>query len=186
MCCFRSAVTWPLQGILSPWVGCWRPSVEVTTDWAHAYRRVLDEQLPAVLHVVERYANNLVEADHSPAQSTASADAWDATTAIGADRLRWARLLRQQVGGPPQTGSQRPHLPGSGPATVDGCPTQHQGPRYLRTSRIRISCPSRFESGQLCTTTIDLFEHVGALRYSRAAFALTLRSRVSLGSASRQ
>ena len=38
---------------------------EVTTDRAHAYPRVLDEQLPAALHVVERYANNPIEADHS-------------------------------------------------------------------------------------------------------------------------
>lgn len=39
--------------------------VEVTTDRAPAYPRVLDEQLPAALHVVERYANNPIEADHS-------------------------------------------------------------------------------------------------------------------------
>jgi IS6 family transposase len=32
--------------------------VEVTTDRAHAHPRVLDEQLPAALHVLERYANN--------------------------------------------------------------------------------------------------------------------------------
>ena len=36
----------------------------MTTDRAPAYPRVLDEQLPAALHVVERYANNPVEADH--------------------------------------------------------------------------------------------------------------------------
>jgi IS6 family transposase len=39
--------------------------VEVTTDRAHAYPRVLDEQLPAALHVLEQYANNPIEADHS-------------------------------------------------------------------------------------------------------------------------
>ena len=39
--------------------------MEVTTDRAPAYPRVLDEQLPAALHVVERYANNPIEADHS-------------------------------------------------------------------------------------------------------------------------
>jgi IS6 family transposase len=39
--------------------------VEVTTDRAPAYPRVLDEQLPAALHVVDRYANNPIEADHS-------------------------------------------------------------------------------------------------------------------------
>ena len=39
--------------------------IEVTTDRAPSYPRVLDEQLPAALHVVERYANNSIEADHS-------------------------------------------------------------------------------------------------------------------------
>jgi transposase, IS6 family len=39
-------------------------TVEVTTDRAHAYPRVLDERLPAALHVVEQYANNPIEADH--------------------------------------------------------------------------------------------------------------------------
>ena len=38
---------------------------EVTTDRAPAYPRVLDEYAPAALHVVEQYANNPVEADHS-------------------------------------------------------------------------------------------------------------------------
>ena len=38
--------------------------VEVTTDRAPAYPRVLDELIPSALHTVERYANNLVEADH--------------------------------------------------------------------------------------------------------------------------
>jgi len=38
--------------------------VEVTTDKAPAYLRVLDELAPAALHVTEQYANNRVEADH--------------------------------------------------------------------------------------------------------------------------
>jgi IS6 family transposase len=38
--------------------------VEVTTDRAPAYPRVLDELIPSALHTVERYANNRVEADH--------------------------------------------------------------------------------------------------------------------------
>ena len=38
--------------------------VEVTTDKAPAYLRVLDEFVPAALHVTEPYANNAVEADH--------------------------------------------------------------------------------------------------------------------------
>jgi transposase-like protein len=38
--------------------------VEVTTDRAPVYPRVLDELVPSALHAVERHANNPVEADH--------------------------------------------------------------------------------------------------------------------------
>jgi transposase, IS6 family len=38
--------------------------IEVTTDGAHSYPRVLDEQLPVAMHVVEQYANNPIEGDH--------------------------------------------------------------------------------------------------------------------------
>jgi transposase-like protein len=38
--------------------------VEVTTDRAPVYPRVLDESVPAARHVLEQYANNRVEADH--------------------------------------------------------------------------------------------------------------------------
>jgi transposase-like protein len=38
--------------------------VEVMTDRAPAYPRVLDELIPSALHTVERYASNPVEADH--------------------------------------------------------------------------------------------------------------------------
>ncbi len=38
--------------------------VEVTTDRAPAYPRILDELIPGVLHDTEHYANNRVEADH--------------------------------------------------------------------------------------------------------------------------
>jgi IS6 family transposase len=38
--------------------------VEVTTDRAAAYPRVLDELIPSALHTTERYANNGIEADH--------------------------------------------------------------------------------------------------------------------------
>jgi transposase-like protein len=37
---------------------------EITTDRAPACPRVLEELIPSALHTVERYANNLVEADH--------------------------------------------------------------------------------------------------------------------------
>ena len=36
----------------------------MTTDKAGPYLRVLDELLPAALHVTEQYANNRIEADH--------------------------------------------------------------------------------------------------------------------------
>ena len=38
--------------------------VEVTTDRAPAYPRVLDEYVPAAMHTVEQYANNPIESDH--------------------------------------------------------------------------------------------------------------------------
>ncbi|WP_018500956.1 IS6 family transposase [Parafrankia discariae] len=41
-----------------------RRPVEVTTDRAASYPRVLDEQLPAAHHVDDQYANNPIEADH--------------------------------------------------------------------------------------------------------------------------
>ena len=39
--------------------------VEVTTDRAPVYPRVLDEVVPAARHLLERYANNPIEADHA-------------------------------------------------------------------------------------------------------------------------
>jgi len=38
--------------------------VEITTDRAPVYPRVIDEGAPAARHVTEQYANNRVEADH--------------------------------------------------------------------------------------------------------------------------
>jgi transposase, IS6 family len=38
--------------------------VEVTTDRAPVYPRVLEEAVPTAQHITERYANNVVEADH--------------------------------------------------------------------------------------------------------------------------
>jgi len=40
--------------------------VEVSTDRAPAYPRVLDELIPHSLHRVEQYANNPAVADHGP------------------------------------------------------------------------------------------------------------------------
>src|SRR5215213_11268515 len=39
--------------------------VEVTTDKAGPYLRVIDDLLPAAAHVTEQYANNRAEADHA-------------------------------------------------------------------------------------------------------------------------
>ena len=39
--------------------------VEVVTDAAPVYPRVLDELVPAAWHHVEQYENNRIEADHS-------------------------------------------------------------------------------------------------------------------------
>jgi transposase-like protein len=39
--------------------------VEVTTDKARPYLRVLDDLVPAAAHVTEQYANNRIESDHS-------------------------------------------------------------------------------------------------------------------------
>jgi len=38
--------------------------VEVSTDRAPFYPRVLDELVPSAMHIVEQYANNPIEADH--------------------------------------------------------------------------------------------------------------------------
>jgi transposase, IS6 family len=38
--------------------------VEVTTDRAPVYTRIVDERVPGARHVLEQYANNTIEADH--------------------------------------------------------------------------------------------------------------------------
>jgi IS6 family transposase len=43
--------------------------VEVTTDHAAAYPRVLDELVPAACHVTKQYGNNPIEADHGRLKS---------------------------------------------------------------------------------------------------------------------
>ena len=49
--------------------------VEVTTDRAGPYLRVLDELVPNALHVTEQHANNRIEADHGRLKAPASPDA---------------------------------------------------------------------------------------------------------------
>jgi len=72
--------------------GCTVP-VEVTTDRAPVYPRVLDELVPSALHIVEQYANNPVEADHGRLKA----------------RLRPMRGLKRHRSG----GSSRPVMPSS-------------------------------------------------------------------------
>ena len=43
--------------------------IEVTTDHAAAYPRVLDELVPAACHVTEQYGNNPIQADHGRLKS---------------------------------------------------------------------------------------------------------------------
>ncbi len=60
--------------------------VEVTTDRAPAYPRILDELVPGALHATEQYANNGVEADHGRLKARL-------TPMRGLKRFRSARIL---------------------------------------------------------------------------------------------
>ena len=53
------------HGRSSPTLSCGPSPVEVTTDRAPVYPRVIAELAPAARHVLERYSNNTVEADHA-------------------------------------------------------------------------------------------------------------------------
>ena len=66
--------------------------IEVTTDHAPAYPRVLDELVPAACHVTEQYGNNPIEADHGRLKSRLRA-------MRGLKQLRCARVI---------TGGSRP------------------------------------------------------------------------------
>jgi transposase-like protein len=73
--------------------------VEVTTDRAPAYPRILDELVPAALHVTE-YANNGVEADHGPTQSPVETDARPQAIPVGPHPRHWACLRPEPTTGP--------------------------------------------------------------------------------------
>jgi transposase-like protein len=60
--------------------------IEVTTDCAPAYPRVLDELLPTACHVTEQYTNNAIEADHGRLKSRLR-------PMRGLKRLRSARVI---------------------------------------------------------------------------------------------
>ena len=52
------------QALFTRALRCGPAPIEVTTDRAAVYPRLIDELVPAARHVCERYANNRVEADH--------------------------------------------------------------------------------------------------------------------------
>jgi transposase-like protein len=60
--------------------------IEVTTDRAAAYPRVLDELVPAACHVTEQYGNNSIEADHGRLKSRLR-------SMRGLKQLRCARVI---------------------------------------------------------------------------------------------
>jgi transposase-like protein len=62
------------------------PPTEVTTDRVPAYPRALDELIPAACHVMTKYANNPIEADHARAKSRPR-------PIRGLKRLRCARVI---------------------------------------------------------------------------------------------
>jgi IS6 family transposase len=49
--------------------------VEVVTDRAPAYPRVLDEMVPGVMHTTDQYANNRIESDHGRLKARIGTDA---------------------------------------------------------------------------------------------------------------
>jgi transposase, IS6 family len=62
------------------------PPTEVSTDRAPAYPRALDDLAPTACHVMQKYANNPIESDHSRLQSRLR-------PMRGLKRLRCARVI---------------------------------------------------------------------------------------------
>jgi hypothetical protein len=52
------------RALFSRALRCGPTPVEVTTDKASVYPRVIEDVMPAARHVTEQYANNPIEADH--------------------------------------------------------------------------------------------------------------------------
>ena len=91
--------------------------VEVTTDKARPYLRVINDLVPAAAHVTEQYGNNRVESDHARLKA----------------RLRPMRGLKQfrsATGLPPATRSCRT----SAAATTRSPPTSHHRFDWQRRS----------------------------------------------------
>jgi transposase-like protein len=66
--------------------------VEVTTDRAPVYPRVIDELRPAARHVTEQYANNIVEADHGRLKARLRPMRGLQTTCLRAHRVGRSRV----------------------------------------------------------------------------------------------
>jgi IS6 family transposase len=88
-------------------VGC--VQVEVTTDRAPVYPRVLDELQPAPRQVTERYANNGVEADHGRLKARLRTNVRTQTIGLGAHDRSRARV-RAEPPARPLRDHQRPRL----------------------------------------------------------------------------
>ena len=89
--------------------------VEVTTDRAPAYPRVLDELVPAALHDTEQYSNNRVDADHGRLKARLR-------PMRGLKTIRSARILasRPRLRAEPQARSLRHCHRRTGPAPASG------------------------------------------------------------------
>ena len=64
-CCCPSSGTPRPPPVLHPGAAVRPAPVEVTTDQAGPYLRVLDELVPAATHATEQYGNNPIESDHA-------------------------------------------------------------------------------------------------------------------------
>ena len=84
---------------------------EVTTDRAAAYPRVLDELIPSALQTVERYASNLVEADHGRLEARLRPMRGLKTPQVRADPRRRARVRAEPAPRPLRTRRRRPRPP---------------------------------------------------------------------------
>ena len=82
--------------------------VEVTTDKAGPYLRVLDELVPAAAHVTEQYGNNRDRSRSWSAEGPATADARTETLPVGRTDRRRARLRAEPPPRPLRTRHRRP------------------------------------------------------------------------------
>jgi hypothetical protein len=112
--------------------------VEVTTDKAGPYLRVLDDLIPAAAHVTEQYDNNPIESDHARLKARLRADARTQTPPLGRPNRRRPRLRPEPSPRTLRTRHRRPtaappshrihqartgHVTGAS-STPDACPVR--------------------------------------------------------------